>query len=64
VEDLASTRHDTKGEQLAWGGKDAFYDGMTGSLVLDNQHWLSVRMAQVYEDAVLNPVNVPGDLFV
>jgi hypothetical protein len=62
--DLVNTWHDTKGVQLAWDGRDASYNSATGGFALSDQHWFSVRLAQFYEDATLNPENLQVDLFV
>ena len=56
--------HATKGGNLGWSTQEAFYRSAAGGLGFVDEHWISLRVAQFYEDAALNPLNEAADLFV
>ncbi|HVR99280.1 MAG TPA: hypothetical protein VMW27_21850 [Thermoanaerobaculia bacterium] len=61
---LASSPHQTKSTELSWSQPDVIYtQGVDGrSLALTDV--AALRVSQFYEDATLNPVGEPVELFV
>ncbi len=52
--DLAHSVHDTRGVELAWSGIDVVYRSATGGVAVSPASWISLRVAQFYEDAAAN----------
>jgi hypothetical protein len=61
---LAHSVHDTKGVELSWSDIDVLYQSDTGGLALASTSWISVRVAQFYEDAAANFPGQDLDVFI
>ncbi len=61
---LAHSPHNTKGVQLAWNRPDVIYLSSTGGVSISLTDVFALRVGQFHEDAVLNPITMPIDLFV
>ncbi|HJQ33112.1 MAG TPA: hypothetical protein VJ866_13070 [Pyrinomonadaceae bacterium] len=61
---IAHSPHNTKGVQLGWNSPDATYLDNTGGISKSLTDVFALRVGQFYEDATLNPVAMPADLFV
>lgn len=63
--DLENSPHNTKGAQLSWEAPNVLYRSNTGGFSIIGLTWnFALRIGQFYEDAALNPVDQPVDLFV
>ncbi len=56
--------HHTKGVELAWSNIDVKYESDTAGPALAETSWISVRVAQFYEDAAANFPGQDLDVFV
>ena len=56
--------HDTKGVELSWSDIDVLYQSDTGGISLSPTSWISLRVAQFYEDAAANMPGQDLDVFV
>lgn len=61
---ITNSPHVTAGVRLSWQGPDAQYRSETGGLATVANDVVSLRLAQFYEDAGLNPGALPSDAFV
>jgi hypothetical protein len=61
---LAGCPHDSAGSEVSWSTTDAAYSSGTGGLAFSNTDVVALRIAQLASDAVLNPVDVPADVYV
>lgn len=61
---LANSPHNTKGTEVAWTDPNVMYTSATGGLAATSTDVIALRIGQFFEDAALNPVAAPADLFV
>jgi hypothetical protein len=61
---VANSLHETDGVELSWSEPNVLYRSGTGGFATTSDHWLSLRVAQFFEDVALNPANEPVDFFV
>jgi hypothetical protein len=61
---LGGCPHDTAGSEVSWSTTDAAYSSATGGLAFLNTNVIALRIAQLASDAVLNPVDVPADVYL
>lgn len=61
---LDNSPHNTKSVWLSWTQPNVLYRSDTGGLSVGLTDVLSLRIAQFYQDDVLNPLDQPVDLFV